>query len=142
MSCAGTDATHRTVNFQRWPLAENSLGGGRGEHQKPLWGCEGGGMGHRPVAAGKRWPQPERCVWLMRLGPWRNGQSNLGRMAPLKRCSFPVRWLQMGEKTSRLSDSQQQRRRHSCLPKYTHLTSHFITPRTSGHFWQIIKEYN
>lgn len=33
MSCAGTDATQRVVNFQRWPLAENSLGGRRGEPQ-------------------------------------------------------------------------------------------------------------
>lgn len=33
-------------------------------------------MGHRPAAAGKRWPQPERGVWLMRLGPWRIGQSS------------------------------------------------------------------
>lgn len=76
MSCAGTDATYHAVNFQRWPSAENSLGGGRGEHQKPLWGCGGGSVGHRPAAAGKRWPQPERGVWLRRLGPWRIGQSS------------------------------------------------------------------
>lgn len=29
---------------------------------------------------------------------------------------------------------QQQRQRHSSLPKYTRLTPHFITPHTPSHF--------
>lgn len=52
MSCAGTDATQHAVSFQRWPLAEDSLGGGRGEHQNPAQG--GGGVGYREEVAPSR----------------------------------------------------------------------------------------
>lgn len=135
MSCAGSDTTHPTVNFQRWPLAENSLGGGRGEHQKHLWGWCG---------------PPARSSWeevaLTRKGcvastaPWRIRQSSRAGQLTWNAAPSLSDGCEGGKCCHTCLRANSRDSSHSYLPKHTHVACHSLTPCTPGHFWQINKE--
>lgn len=137
MSCTGSDTTHPTVNFQRWPLAENSLGGGRGEHQKHLWvQCGLQASSSREEVALTR----KRCVvstalWRIRQSSWA-GQLTWNAAPSLSDGWEGGKWCHTCLRANSRDNS------HSYLLKYTCVTSRSLTPGTSGHFWQIFKECN
>lgn len=122
MSCAGSDTTQPTVNFQRWPLAENSLGGGKGEHQKHLWGWCG------PQASSSREevaPTRKGCVastasWRIRQSSWA-GQLTWNAAPPLSD------GCEGGKECHTCLRANSRDNSHSYLPKYTRVASRSLT---------------
>lgn len=137
MSCAGSDTTHPTVNFQSWPLAENSLGEVGGEHQKHLWRwCGPWASGSREEVALTR----KGCVACTAL--WNIGQSSWAGQLTWNAAPFPSDRCEGGKCCHTCPRANSRDNSHSYQPKYTHVASHSITPHSPGHFWQIIKECN
>lgn len=137
MSCTGSDTTHPTANFQRWPLAENSLGGGRGEHQKHLWGWCGlqASSSREEVAPTRKGCVASTASWRIRQSSWA-GQLAWNAAPSLSDGCDGGKWCHTCLRASSRDNS------HSYPPKNTHVASRPLTPCTPGHFWQIFKECN
>lgn len=127
MSCAGSDKTHPTVNFQRWPLAENSPGGGRGEHQKHLWGWSGpqASSSREEVAQTRKGRVASTASWRIRQSSWA-GQFTWNAAPSLSDGWEGGKWSHICLRANSRDNS------HSYLPKYTHVASRSITPHSPG----------